>query len=462
MTGTAQGANGVVYYNRFTSLSTPATIRRVGGDGTGDQAVAVNLPAPVYPTLSRNGRFLLMTSTDPGRPFKISNNVYIADLLTGSLLRTTTYNDEFQIANISQQGDLGQLFGQQNIQKYSVNFPYHKALTPDGTRTVVMNLWKEASVSGPLQGTDVISSSGRFPKLDAFNIADALPSGAYIYLSPQVRDGFNQGGDGVDSHPALNEVVATVGSDIPAVGSAGITGMQGTVLAVFSTTTIPSFIRKLTNPVGQIDIVGGNLFYFGVHDYAPAISPDGQRVAFVRHVLRQGIQSGYAPFPAQCSIHTINYNGTGEQTVLNLADGAWVTKVAWSPDGAQIAFDLSPQLVLNNQYSLLGDVTQSQIYVVNANGTNPHQLVAGAGAYPSWGIELALPPRPTLQISRNGNGLRIRVDGLTPGQPFRVEGATSLNGWGTFLNTQATSSSQLIDITPDPQTPFAFYRIAIP
>jgi hypothetical protein len=79
---TARGANGVVYYNRITTLNTPATIRRVGGDGTGDQALAVNLPSPIYPTISRNGRFLLMTSTDPGRPFKISNNVYFGDLLT--------------------------------------------------------------------------------------------------------------------------------------------------------------------------------------------------------------------------------------------------------------------------------------------------------------------------------------------------------------------------------------------
>jgi hypothetical protein len=202
-----------------------------------------------------------------------------------------------------------------------------------------------------------------------------------------------------------------------------------------------------------------------VHDYAPAISPNGQQVAFVRHVLRQGIQSAYAPFPCQCSIHIINYNGTGDQTIFTLNDGFWITKVTWSPDGTQIAFDVSPQLLLNGQYSLLGDVTQSQISVVNATpaNPNPHPLFAGIGAaYPSWGIELAPLNRPTLQISRNGSGLRIRMDDLPAGQPFRLEGSTDMPNWGTLLNTRSTGDGHLIDVTPNPQAPFAFYRVVVP
>jgi hypothetical protein len=72
--------------------------------------VPVNLPSPIYPTISRSGRFLLMTSTDPGRPFKISNNVYIGDLLTGALFRTTTYEDEYVSGGVRFTNDLAQLF----------------------------------------------------------------------------------------------------------------------------------------------------------------------------------------------------------------------------------------------------------------------------------------------------------------------------------------------------------------
>jgi hypothetical protein len=458
----ADGANGVIYYNRIATLNTPATVRRIGGDGNGDQALAVNLPSPIYPTISRSGRFLLMTSTEPGRPFKISNNVFLTDLATGAQFRITSYQDEYVLGGVRFMDDIGQLFGNNTISSYKVHYPYHKALSPDETRVVVMNLFRSGSIvlGTPLDPNEVQASSGRLPLVDVFNVADALPAGPYVYLAPQARDGFNQGGDGLDWHPGVNEVVATVASDIPTVGNAGISSMAGTLLAVFSTTSTSPFIRKLTNPIGEIDIINGNLFYFGVHDYAPAISPDGRRVAFARHSLRQGIETGYAPFPCQCSIRIINYDGTEDQGILSLPDGAWITKVTWSPAGNQIAFDVSPQLTLNGRFALLGDVTQSTIHVVNTDGTNSRQLVAGPASYPSWGSELR--GRPTLQISRNGTAFQIRVDGLIALDQFRVQGSTDLQNWETLLNTQATSSSQLIDITPNPQSSFAFYRVAIP
>ncbi len=249
----ARGAGGIIYYNRITSVNSPATVRRVGGDGTGDQALALNLPSPVYPTISRDGRHFLVTSPDPGRPFKISNNVFIGDLFTGALGRATSYEDEVVLDGALFARDLGELAGKPNVSSYKVNFPYHKAFSPDGSRVVVMNLFKSGSVTGgtPFNPGDSTISSGRFPVVDVYRVADALPDGPYVFLAAQERDGFNQGGDGVDWHPALNEVVAAVAADIPATGPGGRTSMEGTVLAVFSSTGISPFIRKLTSPVGR-------------------------------------------------------------------------------------------------------------------------------------------------------------------------------------------------------------------
>ncbi|MCP5515696.1 MAG: PD40 domain-containing protein [Verrucomicrobiales bacterium] len=458
-----QAAGGVLYYNQIASPVSPVVLRRVNGDGTGDQAILLNLPAALYPTVSRDGRRLLVTSPDPGRPFKISLNVYAIDLLTGFFGRATTFLDEVNQNGVLFNPDLATLFGDTTISSYKVNFPYYKAFSPEGARVVVMDFLKAGSV---VNEVDVQASSGRFPIVDVYNLADALPAGPFIYRSPQERNGLNQGGDGVDWHPTLNEVVVPVDSDIPATGNAAGNGLGGTVLAVYSTTSISPFIRRLTNPVGQRDSLFdlSNLILTATtpHDYAPSISPDGTRVAYVRHFMRQDSRfdgAAIAPLPAICSIRVINYDGNGDREVLRLAEGLWVSKVAWSPDGTRIAFDLAPQQVVNGWNSTSGDAARSTLNVVNADGSNPHQLVAGAASYPSWGA--GLPARPVLQFHRDGTRFELRIDQLTPGTPFVVEGSTNARDWqslGTFI---AAGTTHLITITPNANAPFAFYRVRL-
>ncbi|HTH49739.1 MAG TPA: hypothetical protein VMB21_19655 [Candidatus Limnocylindria bacterium] len=468
----AHAAGGQLFYNRITAGGATA-LQRIDGDGTGDQTITLNLPSSLYPTVSRNGRVLMVTSPDPGRPFKLSQNVYAIDLATGNFGRATGYSDEFVLNGVRFDDDLAKFFGNTTISSYKINFPFYKALSPDGSRVVVANLFKSGSINQgtPLDPTEVQASSGRFPLVDVYNLSDALPAGAYVYLSPQERDGFNQGGDGVDWHPGLNEVVAAVASDIPATGTSGRTSMEGTVLAVFSPGSLSPFVRKLTNPVGQIDATFTGtqtiLTAFGPHDYAPSISPDGTRVAFVRHTLRQDSRfdgAGIAPLPAICAINVINYNGSGDREVIRFVEGLWVTKVAWSPDGTQIAFDLAPQQVLNGFNSQLGDPTQSSIHVVNADGSNPRQLVAAPAAYPSWGagVTVVVPPTPpTISIRPNGDQFDLVVGQLAVGTSFVVEGTTTLNGWGVLNTYTANATTLVIPITPNPTAAFAAYRVRL-
>ncbi|MFO1500879.1 MAG: hypothetical protein U1G07_21240 [Verrucomicrobiota bacterium] len=462
-------ANGVVYYNQVAALNAPALLGRINGDGTGNQQVTLGLPSPLYPTLSRDGRRLMVTSPDPGRPFKISQNVYVIDLVTGATGRATSYSDEFVLDGRRFDDDLVPRFGTR-ISSYKVNFPFYKAFSPEGARVVVMNLFKSGVISlqQTLNGEDVQAVSGRIPIVDVYNLADALPAGSYVYLSPQERDGFNQGGDGVDWHPALNEVVATVASDVPAVGTAGRAGLEGTILAVFSTASISPFIRKLTNPVGQADAffnVSTLIYTIATpHDYAPSISPDGTRVAYVRHTLRQDTRfdgAGIAPLPALCSIRVVNYNGTDDREILRLNEGLWVSKVAWSPDATQIAFDLAPQQVLNGWNSLLGDPSRSSINIVNADGSNPRLLVSSPAAYPAWAPGGAPITPPRLTFRRDGARFQLQIDGLAAGSPFEVEGAVRFGNWASLGTFTAAGTSHLITITPDANAAFAVYRVRL-
>ena len=89
----AGAATGTIFFNGAESVQSPITLRSVNSDGTGLRIVPVDLPEPAFPVISRDGRQLLLTSGDPGRPFKISRNIFSLDLATGGLAKVTSFED---------------------------------------------------------------------------------------------------------------------------------------------------------------------------------------------------------------------------------------------------------------------------------------------------------------------------------------------------------------------------------
>jgi Tol biopolymer transport system component len=83
-------------------------------------------------------------------------------------------------------------------------------------------------------------------------------------------------------------------------------------------------------------------------------------------------------------VWVVDDNGVGPAQDLTAGATTFDTKPAWSPDGRQIAFVRYP----------FG--TGSAIWVMNVDGTNPHQLTGSAGALddPTWSAPMleSLPP----------------------------------------------------------------------
>jgi Tol biopolymer transport system component len=133
-------------------------------------------------------------------------------------------------------------------------------------------------------------------------------------------------------------------------------------------------------------------------DSAPAVSPDGRTIAFVRQELELPLGS--------IAIWTVGIDGSDPH---RLTPAAWDAQdPAWSPDGSQIAF-------------VRADGATTGIYLMNADGSDPKPIVGSPGAtQPTWspdGTKLAFTlPGGTPQGTHDLENRDLWVTDMTNGE----------------------------------------------
>lgn len=111
----------------------------------------------------------------------------------------------------------------------------------------------------------------------------------------------------------------------------------------------------------------------GSLNYEPVWSPDGQKIVYTTN------KDGSGGF----ELYVINTDGTNPVRLTTTNSDGMAT---WSPDGQRIAFVSSRHANTNGMYTSDREDTTSDIYIMNADGTNPTRLTSDAADNyaPKW------------------------------------------------------------------------------
>jgi hypothetical protein len=462
--------NGVILYNNYdySSGQPLAQLWAINPDGSGDTRIPVNLPEPGFPVWAKDRQLLALTSADPAKQFALSRDVFVFDPLSQQLLKLTSFPNSWQSA-ATNAGTLGQI----EFDGASLTLPWYKAFSPDKRRLAIAgNVVSSARLSVPQQGAGdftLISgtqSSGTqsTPTLWVYGLDGAMQ--AQVAAGAAGASDIHAG-DGVDWAPNQDLLVWPKDITIPFSGF----GNPRQVTALFvlepvNDALISGHGRQLTFPQGSRGDSPGGPYTGWATDFQPAFSPNGQQVAYIRS---SNLVVGAIVQLATPSLRLVNVDGSNDHEIFSFQPGDYVAHVAWSPDGANLAFDFGKQMLDSKGFPLmLADPSTVALYTIGADGKDATILRKPAAAWPVWSPGQASPvnqvpqaPQLTVSLLPGQNPRQLIISWPASATNLVLETAIDLpptRAWQAFTNAPAVSQGQA-SVTVGPTADHQFFRL---
>jgi hypothetical protein len=228
--------------------------------------------------------------------------------------------------------------------------------------------------------------------------------------------------------------------------------------------------RQLTFPSGRLStsLLDPNLIEWQ-EDIQPAVSPDGQKVAYVR--LRSALTRpvGQRAFDT-VSIRIVSLDGSSDREVIAFQQGSYVSHVSWTADGTGLVFDGGLQASTQSGPLPMVAAGTVELYTVRIDGTGFSRLRGVSAVWPAcWpGDASGNPPPPEMLLTaqpRLVNGISEAVVSWPVSASNAVLEVTDLLGplaeWRPVIASPAQSDTEQT-VVIRAASPSRFYRLRTP
>jgi len=379
-----------------------------------------------FPSLSRDGRLIVISAVDPEQPFQPSTDLFLWNRDTQERRRIVNHT------TVTLEGG----------ETVTIN-PRFSALSPDNAVVVVNDL---VLISSP-QG------SGVTPQLNLYQVSDGFWHGLIeqglgdqLDLTRSEFLGISWKPDGSGfATPAYMTVPTQMGGLRDLVGIVlyqyNPVSRTATRQAALST---PRFYDAFSPIPSETHVL-------------PVFSPDGTRLAYFEiywptPILTQQVTT---------TLLVANANGTNVQRLNTLPQGSYPMRLTWTADGSQLVYAFGSQPFDGFSYGAFGDPNTAVIRRVSSTALVAPTQVPGInqGFFPLLparaGHNLASTP---LRITRLGNGdLLLQALGLPSSTLFGLEFSEQV---GAFPHRQDFTGADFgSGITLNTQPSQRFFRI---
>lgn len=401
---------GQLLYSAPAGGGASSLIQQSAGAST---VISTGLSDNVFPSISRDGRLVVVSGPDPLQPAQASTDLWLIDRVVQTRTRIVNHTST-------------NLPGGAVV---TVN-PQWSGLAPGNAAVVVTD---QIVVTGP--------GAGVTPQLNIYRVSDGFPlslveigqgNALDLMRSEFVGIGWKPDGSGFAT-PAYANYVAQSGATRPLVGilfysynPALGTATRSAVLSA------PRYYDLMSGLPSETHIL-------------PVFSPDGTRLAYFEIFWPNAVLTQQAT----ATLMTANANGSAVVSLLQFPTGQFPMGLCWSSDGSQLIYSRAPQVFSGGTYLAAGDPASAVIRSVDsvAGGTPTTLAGVDAGYFPNFP---AVRPLAQTSISLTLDGARnqiLRAAGLPGSALFGVQSTTTLTNFGARQNFTGAQLASGIDVT---------------